>query len=69
MRQSITFLSDGDDTVQNLQHQLVPCAEYFLDWFHITMRITTLKQMAKSFTSLADLKDAETQLEKIKWYL
>jgi hypothetical protein len=51
----------------------------FLTWFHnlplvfgglhITMRITTLKQMAKPFTSLEGLKDAETQLEKIKWYL
>ena len=54
MRQSITFLSDGGDTVRNLQDQLVPYAEYILDWFHITMRITTLKQMAKSFTSLEE---------------
>lgn len=69
MRQSITFLSDGGDTVRNIQGQLVPYAEYILDWFHVTMRITTLKQMAKSFTSLEGLKDAETQLEKIKWYL
>jgi hypothetical protein len=32
-------------------------------------RFMELKQMAKSFTSLADLKDAEPRLEKIKWYL
>jgi hypothetical protein len=69
MRQSITFLSDGGDTVRNLQTQIVPYAEYILDWFHITMRITTLKQMAKSFTSLDDLKDMESKLEKIKWHL
>lgn len=69
MRQSITFLSDGGDTVRNLQDQLVPYAEYILDWFHITMRITALKQMSKSFTSLEDIKDVEPMLEKIKWYL
>ena len=69
MRQSITFLSDGGDTVRNLQDQLVPYAEYILDWFHITMRITALKQMVKAFTSLSSLEDAEAQLDKIKWYL
>jgi hypothetical protein len=69
MRQSITFLSDGGDTVRNLQCQIVPYAEHILDWFHITMRITALKQMSKSFTSLESLQDVELQLEKIKWYL
>lgn len=69
MRQSITFLSDGGDTVRNLQSQIVPHAEHILDWFHITMRITTLKQMSKSFTLLEGFEDVETKLEKIKWYL
>lgn len=69
MRQSITFLSDGGDTVRNLQWQIVPYAEHILDWFHITMRITVLKQMAKSFISLEWPQDIETKLETIKWYL
>lgn len=69
MRQSITFLSDGGDTVRNLQWQIVPYAEHILDWFHITMRLTALKQMSKSFTSLEGLQDVDIKLEKIKWYL
>ena len=69
MRQSITFLSDGADTVRNLQHQIVPYAEYILDWFHITKRITVLKQMAKSFTSIAGFEDIEAKFDSIKWYL
>ena len=69
MRQSITFLSDGGDTVRNLQDQIVPYAEHILDWFHITMRITALKQMSKSFTSMEELENAEQRLESIKWYL
>lgn len=48
MRQSITFLSDGGDTVRDLQGQIVPYAEHILDWFHVTMRITALKQMSKA---------------------
>jgi hypothetical protein len=69
MRQSITFLSDGGDTVRNLQGLIVPYAEHILDWFHITMRITTLKQMSKGFVSLPELKDMVSKLDKIKWYL
>jgi len=69
MRQSITFLSDGGDTVRNLQYQIVPNAEHILDWFHITMRITALKQMSKTFTLLEGLKDIEAKFDKIKWYL
>ena len=47
MNQQITFLSDGADTVRDLQLYLNPHAEYILDWFHITMRITVMCQMAK----------------------
>ena len=42
--QAITFLSDGGDTVRDLQLYLSPLAEHLLDWFHITMRITVLRQ-------------------------
>jgi hypothetical protein len=43
----VTFLSDGGDDVRQVQQYLSPEAEYWLDWFHITMRITVMKQMAK----------------------
>lgn len=66
MRQSVTFLSDGGDTVRNLQGQIVPYAEHILDWFHVTMRITAHKQMSKVFAELEELKDIESTLERIK---
>jgi DNA-directed RNA polymerase subunit RPC12/RpoP len=47
MNQQVTFLSDGADTVRDLQLYLNPNAEHILDWFHVTMRITVMRQMAK----------------------
>ena len=49
MNQQVTFLSDGGDDVQRVQQYLNPKAEYWLVWFHITMRVTVMKQMAKGF--------------------
>ena len=70
MNQSITFLSDGGDTVRDLQLYLSPQGEHLLDWFHITMRITAMKQMAKGLPSEEKwLPDVVTELESIKWYL
>ena len=47
MNQQITFLSDGGDTVRDLQLYLNPHAEHLLDWFHLSMRLTVLQQTAK----------------------
>jgi hypothetical protein len=71
-RQSIRFVSDGGDTVRNLQLHLHAEAEHWLDWFHITMRITVMRQMAKSIASseTTDLADRiDRDLAKIKWLL
>ena len=35
MNQQITFLSDGGDTVRDLQLYLNPHAEHLLDWLHV----------------------------------
>jgi hypothetical protein len=35
MNQQVTFLSDGGDTVRDLQLYLNPQAEHLLDWFHL----------------------------------
>ena len=45
MNQNITFLSDGGDTVRNLPQFIAPHSEHLLDWFHITMKITVMKQI------------------------
>ncbi len=56
MNQQITFLSDGGDDVRNLQLYLSPFAEHILDWFHITMRLTVLGQLAKGVTQRPEPK-------------
>ena len=35
MNQAITFLSDGDDTLRELQWEMSPKATHILDWFHL----------------------------------
>ncbi|KAA3660742.1 MAG: ISKra4 family transposase [Chloroflexi bacterium] len=47
MNQDVTFLSDGGDDVRELQYFLNPNAEHILDWFHVTMRISVMRQIAK----------------------
>ena len=45
--QQVIFLSDGADTLQRLQQNIAPEAEHVLDWFHLSMRLTVLRQMIK----------------------
>ena len=42
--QPVTFLTDGGDTVRNMAQYMAPASEHLLDWFHITMRITVMRQ-------------------------
>jgi len=44
----MVFLSDGGDSVRGLQEYLHPASEHWLDWFHVTMRLTVLRQQTKS---------------------
>ena len=69
--QQVIFLSDGGDTVRDSQLYLNPNAEHLLDWFHLTMRLTVMRQMAKGLgaagTELREI--ALKELERIKWFL
>ncbi len=49
--QQVTFLTDGGEDIRVLPRMLNPQAEYLLDWFHITMRLTVMATMAKSLRS------------------
>jgi hypothetical protein len=77
LNQQITFLSDGGDTVRDLQLYLNPQAEHILDWFHVTMRLTVLQQTAKGLppTTCDDEGTYEVRepvrraLERLKWFL
>ena len=66
MNQNIVFLSDGGDTVRTLQQNMSPHSEHLLDWFHITMRITVMKQMVKGLANNSEDK-LHNQLKSIKW--
>ena len=74
---SLTFLSDGGDTVRDLQLYLSPEAEHLLDWFHVAMRLTVLQQTAKGLPeTTSDGEDTYTlrdevvrELERPKWVL
>lgn len=68
MNQEITFLTDGGDTVRDLPFYLSPRSEHILDWFHITMRITVMKQTAKGILGNA-YKNFEDEIDSVKWYL
>lgn len=69
--QQVTFLSDGADSVRELQQIMHPEAEHILDWFHVSMRIEVLRNYAKGMIK-SDPKDGKEifeTLESIKWYL
>lgn len=69
MNQDIAFLSDGGDTVRDLQLYISPFSEHVLDWFHITMRLTVMMNTAKGLPENRFLKDVAGDLERVKWYL
>jgi hypothetical protein len=69
--QDITFITDGGEEVRSLAAMIAPCSEHVLDWFHITMRITVMRQFAQglqSHDSQAGIA-MHDNLERIKWYL
>jgi hypothetical protein len=77
MNQQLTFLSDGGDTVRDLQLYLNPQAEHLLDWFHLMMRLTVMQQTAKGLPQTIQDEEATytlrdpvvDQLERLKWAL
>ena len=82
MNQQVTFLTDGGDTVRELPLYLSPESEHWLDWFHITMRLTVMGQMARGLPLdqapaepmgdeefVLNVADLEKQLESLKWHL
>ena len=59
--QQVVFLSDGGDTVRDLQAYLGPESEHLLDWFHVTMRLTVMGQLIKGMA--VELKPDEKHPE------
>ena len=70
--QPVTFLSDGGETMRNLQMYLNPLAEHLLDWFHVAMRLTGMGQMNKGIReteSASLIQSVEKQLESLGHHL
>ncbi|MFN2506065.1 MAG: ISKra4 family transposase [Acidimicrobiales bacterium] len=81
--QHVVFITDGADDVRDLPLYLNPRSEHLLDWFHVTMRITVLGQLAKGLRAppphgdgdeeegeedFVDV-DVARELERLKWFL
>jgi len=69
--QELVFLSDGEESLRQLQWYLRPHSQHLLDWFHLTMQLTRLSQLLKGLAPVdaeraADLHEA---LEHTKWNL
>jgi len=71
--QAVIFLTDGGEDIRDLPRYLYPLAEHYLDWFHVTMRLTVLANRAKSLPPLPDVPDFAARigagLDKLKWLL
>src|SRR5664280_173745 len=69
--QQVTFRPDGADDVRALPLYLNPQAEHLLDWFHVTMRLTVLTQLAKGLRAPPPAASADNsvaaQLARLKW--
>ncbi len=78
--QQVTFLTDGGEDIRDLPSYLNAQAEHLLDWFHLTMRITVMANMAKSLQppppdpqrpgtpSAGPAGQVTAQLERLKWF-
>src|SRR5215475_3101058 len=77
MNQQLTFLSEGGDTLRDLQWYLNPHAEPLLDWLHVAMRLTVRQQTAQGWPQTIQDEDATStlrapvvdQLERLTWAL
>jgi hypothetical protein len=71
LNQQITFLSDGSDTVRDLQLYMSPEAEHILDWHHVTMRLTVLDQYGKGLVHGDPVlgEEMREKIDRLKWSL
>jgi hypothetical protein len=58
--QELVSLSDGEESLRQLQRYLHPHSQHLLDWFHLTMQLTGLGQSCKGLARL----DAERAAEE-----
>src|SRR5215510_12573062 len=71
MNQDITFLSDGNDSLRQLQFEMSPKATHILDWYHLSMKLTVLSQYGKGLVQCETVLGVAIgeQIERLKWSL
>jgi hypothetical protein len=71
MNQEITFLSDGNDSLRQLQLEMSPKATHILDWYHLSMKLMVLGQYGKGLVQCEAVLGAAicNQIERLKWSL
>src|SRR3954451_310757 len=71
INQGLTFLTDGGDSVRSFLDGISPSAETYLDWFHITLRLTVLSQYTKGLAhhNPVEALALHSRLERIQWRL
>jgi hypothetical protein len=71
MNQAITFLSDGHDSLRQLQVEMSPKAIPILDWHPVTMRPTVLSQYGQGLVQCEAVLGVAIgeQIERLQWSL
>ena len=71
MNQAITFLSDGNDSLRQLQLEMSPKATHILDWFHLSMKLTVLGQYGKGLVPCEVVLGEAIcdQIDRLQWSL
>ena len=71
MNQDITFLSDGNDSLRQLQLEMSPKAIHILDWYHLSMKLTVLGQYGKGLVACEAVRGEAIceKIERLKWSL
>ena len=65
---SVTVLTDGAAGLRAIHQQVAPQSEHVLDWFHVGMRFTNLRQLAKGVNTDGEIRVyAPDQIEHAKW--
>ncbi len=66
MNSDVTFLTNGADDVRGLPADLHPNADHILDWFHIAMKVTNLKQIAKGIAVEEQVNETLNSLDGVR---
>ena len=70
----LSVFTDGDESLRRLQIDVLPNATHVLDWFHLTRRLTVLKNVLRGQEAVKKIpphyhQSLELGLKSLKWRL